>query len=193
MRGYREPYPEDDSGVVFRFEDQFEHDGFGLTFRKFGRGRPVRVTPEERDECIARFERLNAYLTKASFAVFIAWFLGAIWWDLDDAWSNAFWIGGLIATVLALRTLSHVLWSKVTGHFARRVPVGPKRTLIDQYRTKAAGLSWANAGFAVFAGVIMLWLTDFDRPWRFLESAQAGVALAGLLGLALLKVLDRQH
>jgi len=193
MRGYRDPNPEDEADRAFGFEDQFEHDGYGLTFRKFGRGRPVRVTPEERDECIDRFERFDGYLTRAIIAVFIAWFLGAIWWNSDNAWSDAFWIGGLIAIALAIRALNHVMWTKVTSHFARRAPVGPELTLLDQYRSKAAGLSWTTIGLAVLCGAGMLWLTDFERPWRLLESAKASLALAGLLGLALLKIFDRRR
>lgn len=192
MRGYREPDLEDEADASFRFEDQFEDDGFELTFRKYGRGRPVRVTPEERDECIDRFERLDSYLQQACVAVLIAWYFGAIWWNSEDGGSDALWICGLIAITIAFRAVNRLLWSRITSHFARRAPVGPERTLLDQYRARPAGLSWLNVGFAVFVGAVMLWLTDFERPWRLLDSAQATLALAGLLALALLKVFDRR-
>lgn len=100
MRGYRDPGPEDEADDQFRFEDQFEADEYGLTFRKFGRGRPVRVTPQERDECIDRFERLDALLNQVSFAVLMVWMLAAMRWGGTDVWSQALWISAIAVMVL---------------------------------------------------------------------------------------------
>ena len=192
MRGYRYPDPDDQSENVFRFEDQFEDDSYGLTFRKFRRGRPVRVTPEERDECIERFERIDAHLKQASVAIFIAWFAAVMWWGTADAWTNVYWLVGLIATVLATRAADRLLWTRLTSHFARRAPIGPERTLMDQYRSKADQLTWPTVGLTLLFGTLALLLADFDNPWRIFESAQVSLALLGVLALTLLKLFDRR-
>ena len=192
MRGYCNPDPDDEAENVFRFEDQFESDNYGLTFRKFGRGRPVRVTPEERDECIERFERIDAHLKQAGVAIFIAWFAAVMWWGTADAWTNVYWLAGLIATVLATRIADRFLWTRLTSHFARRAPIGPERTLMDQYRSKAAQLTWPTVGLTLLCGAFALRLADFEDPWRLFESAQVSFALLGVLALALLKLVDRR-
>lgn len=193
MRGYRDPHPDDESENVFRFEDQFEWDDHGLTFRRFGRGRPVRVTPDERDQCIERFERIDAHMKRAGIAVFIAWLAGAMWLGTADTWTDVFWMAGLIAVAVATRGAEHRLWTKMTSHFARRAPVGPERTMMDQYRSKAAQLSWPAVGLSLVVGTIALWLADRHDPWRLFESAQIGLALAGVLALTVLKVFDRRR
>ena len=192
MRGYRDPHPDDEAENVFRFEDQFEDDTFGLTFRRFGRGRPVRVTPDERDECIERFERLEAYFRWTGVAVLIAWMAGSTWWR-GDTKADIIGVAGIVAIVVAIKFADHILWKNVTSQFARRAPVGPERTRMDQYRSRAAGLSWSAIALTVLFGGFTLWLADFEHPWRLLESAQVSLALAGVLALALLKLFDRRR
>ena len=192
MRGYRDPHP-DDAEDVFRFEDQFEWVEHGLTFRQFGRGRPVRVTPEERDASIERFERHDAHLRQAGVAIFIVWLAAAMWWGEEDTWTDVILVAGLIAFVVASRTADHLLWKKLTDQFIRRTPVGPERTLMDQYRSQAASLSWPNAGLTLAFGAFTLWLANSQSPWRMFESAQISVALVGILALTALKVFDRRR
>jgi len=97
MRGYREPDPEDADGKSFRFREQSEHDRSGLTFRKFGRGHPVRVTLQERDESIERFEDLEPRIRWAALAVCGIWLLGCALWAGEQKWADALAIAGLLA------------------------------------------------------------------------------------------------
>jgi hypothetical protein len=190
MRGYRDPDGSDEPESGFRFEDQFEHDGYSLTFRKYGRGRPVRVTPEERDDCIDLFERVDAHIQQIQVAAVIAWILGFLRWGDDGAWSTALGIAGPVIIVLLSWAFRRLRWTRTVHHFARRTPVGPERTLVDQYRSQALGLSWTTIGLVVVFSAISLWLVDFGRPADFLGAAHMGLALAGILALALLKVLS---
>ena len=184
--GYRDPDPEDDAEVAFRFEDQFEDDGVGLTFRKFGRGRPVRVSFEERDECIERFERLDAFVQQGSVAAVIAVVIGFILWGDDHPWLA---IGGMVSLVIASNVVHRAIWSRIVSRFDRRATVGAERTLMDQYREKAVRLRWTTVGFAVLSGAFLLWIVDYSGPLDFFGAAQLGLSLAGVLALAMLKVL----
>jgi hypothetical protein len=187
MRGYRDPNPEEEADEAFRFEDQFEDDGFGLTFRKYGRGRPVRVTFEERDKCIERFERLDAYVQQGSVAALIAAVFCFILWGDDHPWLA---IGGMMSIAIASNLVRRSIWTRTVRRFDRRAPVGPERTFMDQYREKAVRLRWTTVSFAVLSGAFFFWLVDYTKPFDLFGAAQLGVALAGLLALAMLKVVS---
>ncbi|WP_223276260.1 hypothetical protein [Sphingomonas daechungensis] len=54
-------------------------------------------------------------------------------------------------------------------------------------------MSWPMVGLAAALGAIMLWLTDFSRPWHLLERAHVSFALLGLIALSLVKIFDRRR
>lgn len=191
--GYRGPHVLDEPDLQDDFADQFEYDRYGLTFRKSGRGRPVRVTPEERDETIAQFDRIGALITQASVAAGVALIAALISWVDDDLVGQLMLVAGIAAIGGARWIARKWYWNRIVSRFSRRTPVGPDRTLMDQYRAKADAMSWGTVFLVGLGSGLFLWLlAESRRPTDVLDAVVTTIALAGVLGLALLKLLTRR-
>jgi len=173
------------------FEEQFEWVEGGVNFRRFGRGRPVRISYDERDNAIEQFEKFTQLGTMAAVGAWIAWVVFLVWFDADPAsLTHLFGLAGIWGGYLLFQEW---LWRRLIAPFERRMPHGPPIKIIDQYRSRAKTVSWASLLVGTpFAGLLLWLYIGTGTPINFGHLAEAGVGLVTIAIFISLK-LSRQR
>lgn len=165
------------------FADQFEHDGHGWLFRRFHRARPVRVTPDEMDQCISFYERWSGRWT---VAVAGAWIGGVILWSYfgpqEGIWVDRRFHGLGTAVAVMIGWMGRQwIWRRATDRFTRRVPVGLGQSWIEDRRSQASERGWTE-----LFGPILLFGAGAYLLWPLEQASGFDIALAAVAGGAAL-------
>lgn len=121
--------------------DQFEEDENGLVFYWNGRGPPVRVTYQERDEIVERHQRLDRIFAVVGLIGLVA-SLAAV---ANEAVSFPAFIVILAALIFALSTIQDLFAKIMLRPYLTRVPVGPARTRKELFLRAAREAKWSHA------------------------------------------------
>ena len=176
----KEPAPRD-------FEEQFQWDGHSWVFRRFHRGRPVRVTVEEMEQSISSYRGWKKGLVAASV---IGAILAVLLLDQsNDPGRQALGpVHALIATAMfpMLEMTGHRwIWRKAIKRFANRVPVGASLSWIEDRLMLARDTSWSKTLLPVAAigvsAAFIYWVSPVGQLSPLLMGA---AALVGLVALA---------
>lgn len=199
LHGYRDPGPDEEDEAFYlgaRFEDQFEDDRYGLVFRKFGRGPPVRVTYKERDELSERFERFQWRGGVALAIAVCAYFIveeATDFWREAGAVSPLMPVAAMVAIASAAWFARRSYWLHLVSPLDRRTPVGAERTFRDQLLSRALAVSWSKVLLTIAGGAFAAWVIagniSSDDPADLAEGLFALPTLATVGVLVAAKIL----
>lgn len=126
------------------FADQFEADGDDFLYRKYRKGAPIRVTPRERDDFVAAFERdyPRTYLAMivGSFLILLGLAMIAVIIERDLSKPAIY---AAVGSVSALFLLVHLrVWSAPARALEHRPAVGQERSRAEMRGIMTAGTSY---------------------------------------------------
>lgn len=126
------------------FADQFEGEGSGFVYRRGGRGAPVRVSAEERDEFIAAFGRSSRRLTWALVGAVV---LVVVALSARRSSDDHLLIVSTVALCLLFMLLFHRIWNAPARALRGRPVIGSKRSRSEMRDRMAERTRWQDLIF----------------------------------------------
>ena len=144
---------------VEAFSRQFEADGDGFIYRKYGTGAAYRVTRRERDEMTDNFRRSWRWLMVVSVTVFIVFAIGFS--AFDSAGSRIVFFAFGIVAVLPMGIAVKRLYAAPEIRLQHRRTLHPAMSVDERKRHFLNQLSYWQIALLPLLGLLILgWIAD---------------------------------
>ncbi|MBX7482186.1 hypothetical protein [Qipengyuania qiaonensis] len=166
------------------FLAQFEEDGDRCLYRKHGRGAPIPVTPQEKEDFRLQYRRATRSMFWLTIALTIVAIALAFWITPEflDEGPGIFVIS--MATILAIAVLSVRNTTAPARTLGTRLSIGPPLTNREVRAKHFASTSWALLGSIFFISTTvcgyLLWSAQFTAIEDYFWAA--GSAMIAVIG-----------
>jgi hypothetical protein len=175
-------------GQLVGFERQFEDDGDGAyVYRLRGKGRPIRVSREERGRFVSQYGWRVLAIEVAMWAALLTFFFKFYWRIVLTSkvlpskviFSDPFFYAGMVLIVLPAATLLYWVAEAPARALSDRPGLGPEPT-----RDEKRAIGFRQFGYGQLALVAMIGAAsykyladgDWDRHWIFMPPLVVSVA-----------------